>query len=98
VSFYWSEADKNLGGRVPEELTAGLNDFRLCMKGTDQNSPRCSALQGEIGSAVTCSIYEDRPSVCRIFQQASTPDPAHGCNIARIKWGMQPLSTIAPHG
>ena len=29
---------------------------------------RCSALEGEVGSRVSCSVYETRPLVCREFQ------------------------------
>src|SRR5690554_1189794 len=67
VSFYWSEAEPKLGGTVPVELTEKLDHFRSCMKGTDQTQPRCVALEGTIGQAVNCTIYEQRPTPCREF-------------------------------
>lgn len=33
--------------------------------------PRCAALTGTIGVSVTCSIYEDRPRTCRVFEPGS---------------------------
>ncbi|VDY34877.1 Uncharacterised protein [Morganella morganii] len=48
VSFYHGETDST-GGVVPAEMTEKVNDFMACMKGTDQKSPRCINLQGEVG-------------------------------------------------
>ena len=97
ATFYWSEADKATGGCVPEELTEKLNDFRIFMKGTNSSKPRCIALMGEIGESVYCSIYGIRPSVCRAFDVALGPDPKHGCNIARKKWGLPPVPQVLPN-
>lgn len=33
--------------------------------------PACSALEGEPGKDVGCSIYEDRPKQCRLFMPGS---------------------------
>lgn len=41
----------------------------FCMKGTDKFPPRCIALEGELGQAVRCTIYADRPQVCREFNE-----------------------------
>lgn len=62
------------------------------MRGTDQQSPRCIALQGEIGGAVHCSIYALRASPCREFQ-ASWVDGVHNerCDRARAAHGLSPL-------
>jgi hypothetical protein len=97
ATFYWTEADKVAGGTVPEELTEKLNDFRVCMKGTAQKNPRCIALQGEIGKAVYCSIYQDRSSVCRNFSVADNPDPNHGCNKARKHWSLPSIPNALPN-
>ena len=39
---------------------------------------QCIALKGEVGKQVRCTIYEDRPQVCREFEQGSA-----ACDIAR---------------
>jgi Fe-S-cluster containining protein len=39
---------------------------------------RCIALRGNVGSEVTCSIYERRPGVCRRFEPGGT-----ACSLAR---------------
>ena len=31
----------------------------------------CIALEGELGKDVTCTIYPDRPSTCRVFEAGS---------------------------
>lgn len=64
VSFYWAEAD-DAGGLVPSALTEPLTPFLRCMSGTNQRQNRCAALSGDIGDAVHCTIYENRPSPCR---------------------------------
>lgn len=66
VSFYWAEAD-DAGGLVPSALTEPLTPFLRCMSGTNQRQSRCAALSGDIGDAVHCTIYENRPSPCREF-------------------------------
>lgn len=97
ATFYWTEADLAAGGSVPEELTEKLNNFRVCMKGTNQSKPRCIALKGEIGKSVHCSIYENRASVCRDFDMAVNHDPNHGCNQARKYWGLPPIPGYCPN-
>lgn len=97
VSFYWSEADDG-GGVVPVELTEPLNLLMRNMRGTNQTSPRCVALQGEISRCVSCSIYENRPGPCREFTQ-SGEDGQHNeaCDRARARYGLPPLFTpMAP--
>jgi len=102
ASFYWSEASSEFNpGGVPSELTEKFNDFRLAMKGTGGGSPRCIALRGFIGRAVSCSIYERRASICREFEPSwrnNTANPR--CDKARAAWGLAPLtpeSWIDPH-
>lgn len=67
ISFYWAEADDAPGGFVPAEMTEKLNHTLRCMKGSNQVPRRCSALSGEVGRQVACSIYENRPTPCREF-------------------------------
>ena len=63
ISFYHGELDSQPGGYVPADLSVPLTPFRACMKGTEMGNGRCIA-QAEDGS---CTIYQNRPSVCREF-------------------------------
>lgn len=63
------------------------------MKGTNQPSPRCIALEGTIGHAVRCTIHPVRSSTCREFP-ASYEDGITAnerCDKARIAHGLRPL-------
>lgn len=92
VSFYWAETDDATEGGVPAALTEKLNDFRCCMRGTNQPHPRCIALQGEIGRQVMCTIYERRPQPCRDLPASwSAGVPEEKCDKARLAWGLPPL-------
>jgi hypothetical protein len=71
VSFYNGECDFNPSGSVPTELVETVNPFLVCMKGTQQKSPRCVALEGTIGVSVACQIYPLRSSTCRNFNAGS---------------------------
>jgi len=96
ISFYWAEADDVTAGGVPVHLTRKLNDFRRAMISIDGHTPRCIALVGAVGQRVLCSIYENRPSVCRGFE-ASWADgrPSERCDRARAAWGLAPLTPDA---
>ncbi|MEQ8675559.1 MAG: YkgJ family cysteine cluster protein [Aggregatilineales bacterium] len=103
VSFYWSESHPELGGSVPAEMTQPLDPFRLCMQGTDQKNPRCVALEGEIGTAVNCTIYENRPTPCREFgidwvdgMLIFSAEDYERCTRARLAKGMPPLLDDTP--
>ncbi len=89
VSFYWAEADDG-GGTVPAGLTERRDAFHRCMRGTWSATPRCIALQGEIGRQVGCSIYPLRSSACRELH-AGSPQ----CHRARQHWGLPPLASAA---
>ena len=92
VGFYWRETDDQTPGGVPLALTAPLGHHRRCMLGTDQARPRCSALEGQVGVAVSCTIYDQRPSVCREFVAAYVDgQPQERCAAARIAHGLPPL-------
>ncbi|MBU0699523.1 MAG: YkgJ family cysteine cluster protein [Pseudomonadota bacterium] len=98
ASFYWAETDEFTHGGVPAEMTYKLNDFRVAMKGTERQPPRCAALIGEIGRKVCCNIYDRRASVCREFEpswQNHQSNPR--CNQARLVWGLKPLSPDSWH-
>jgi Fe-S-cluster containining protein len=44
---------------------------------------RCVALEGEVGTAVKCSVYNCRPQACRLFEPGSKL-----CLEARSKLGL----------
>lgn len=93
VSFYWAEADPELGGSVPPELTEPLSAHRVAMSGTNGPRPRCIALEGTVGEKVRCTIYPNRASVCREFGYAGEGgEPNERCDQARAVWGLAPLA------
>lgn len=93
VSFYWGEAETELGGVVPIALTEKLNDFRRVMRGTNQPRPRCIALDGQVGHCVTCTIYPNRPTPCRDFPVSWSNGTANEeCDKARSAWGLPPIT------
>lgn len=83
VSFYWSEAV--LRG-LPDEFTEKVTPFLSCLAGTNQAVPRCTALVGDVGCRVSCSMYEQRPSPCRELQPGEDK-----CERARARHGLPPL-------
>ncbi|WP_130835133.1 YkgJ family cysteine cluster protein [[Erwinia] mediterraneensis] len=95
VSFYWAEAD-DAGGKVPAALTEPLNLFMRNMRGTNASTPRCVALQGEVGGCVSCGIYDQRPTPCRDFMM-SGENGVHNdaCDRARARYGLPPLSAAS---
>ena len=91
VSFYWAESEE-AGGVVPQALTEQVTPFLSCMQGTNSKSPRCVALEGEIGQSVSCSIYLNRPTPCREFDQSGLNGVGNeSCDRARAKYGLPPL-------
>ncbi|HCR0118313.1 TPA: YkgJ family cysteine cluster protein [Klebsiella aerogenes] len=94
VSFYWAEAD-DAGGVVPTQLTEPLPPFLRCMSGTNQRQSRCTALSGEIGESVHCTIYHQRPSPCREFAMSGEGGELNeACDRARARYGLPPLGTL----
>jgi uncharacterized protein len=92
VSFHWWETERFLGGVTPAGVTVQISQHRVAMAGTERTYPRCVALEGQVGEAVCCSIYEQRPSPCREF----SPSWANGvreerCDQARKAHGLPPL-------
>lgn len=95
ISFYWAEADDAPGGFVPSHMTEKLTPHLRCMKGSNDVPRRCSALVGEIGHQVACSIYEQRPSPCRefpVYLDGGVPNPK--CNELRAGVGLPPLPSM----
>lgn len=79
-------------GGVPVALTLPLTARLVRMRGTDESAPRCVALAGEVGRAVQCTIYEQRPSPCRDFNPyAALKIADEACARARARHGLPPL-------
>jgi len=79
-AFAWEEG-------VPRSFTLPVTVQLVRMRGTDEAPPRCAALSGIVGQAVTCTIYNARPSPCREF------DIEHeACARARRLHGLPPLA------
>ncbi|WP_348946072.1 YkgJ family cysteine cluster protein [Chitinibacter sp. FCG-7] len=90
VSFYFGESDAVPGGTVPNALVEPVTPFLVAMRGTNQPQPHCTALQGRVGEAASCGIYELRASTCR---EVDVGDER--CNTARARYG---LPAIDEHG
>lgn len=94
VAFYWREAEKGSAHEVPVELTEDLDFHTRCMKNTaKKHNPKCVALKGRIGELAYCTIYENRPSPCRVFK-ASYEDGLQNkkCDQAREQHGLKALT------
>ena len=93
VDFHPVDLVSSGGGGVPAELTMVLAPSLVRMRGTDEAPPRCVALEGEIGKAVRCRIYENRPGPCRDFAPyAPLGMGDDACDRARRRHGLPPLS------
>jgi len=93
VAFHWSEAEAFMGGTVPPELTERIDPHRVAMRGTQARQPHCVALQGTVGTAASCSIYAQRPSVCReVIPAWEFGAPSAQCDKARAAYGLAPLT------
>jgi len=66
------------------QIPAPLVDDR--QSGMRSSGNRCAALVGEVGAAVSCSVYAVRPIVCR---DCLPGDDA--CTMARAARGMMPI-------
>lgn len=92
VDFHVSERASDDTSGVPLAMTVPVTASLVRMRGTDDASPRCTALEGEIGRSVGCSIYANRPSPCREFAPYAAlgiGEPA--CDRARRRHGLLPL-------
>ncbi|NLY13941.1 MAG: YkgJ family cysteine cluster protein [Gammaproteobacteria bacterium] len=91
VSFFWGEC-QSAGGTVPDELVAPINSTYVAMIGTESKPARCTALSGELGSNVSCSIYANRSTSCQDFH-TSWEQGIHNphCDAARAAYGLEPL-------
>ncbi len=99
-SFYWREASDQTPGGAPVEWTEDLTPIYRAMKGTNDARPRCIALEGEIGKAVRCVIYDRRPTPCHAFPPSYIDGTRNErCDKARAAHGLpprQPGDWLAP--
>lgn len=96
ISFYWGETDDAPGGFVPAGLTEKLSPHLACMKGSNRLPRRCIGLSGEVGVAVACAIYDQRPSPCRefpVYLERGEPNPK--CNELRAAIGLPALAPLS---
>jgi Fe-S-cluster containining protein len=93
VDFHPAELAKTAQSTgVPAAMAIVLTPKLMRMKGTDETSPRCVALTGEIGQRVGCRIYADRPSPCHEFNPwAALGIVDDACNRARQRHGLPPI-------
>jgi len=66
------------GDSVPSDLVSRHKTGQLEV--AKHMGGRCKALEGVIGACVSCSIYENRPRVCKQFEPGSP-----GCKEARSR-------------
>ncbi len=92
VTFDASELESE-GGSVPDGVADPETSTLYRMRGTDYARPRCVALVGEIGKAVHCGLYRERPNPCREFAPlAEVGQFSESCNRARARHGLPPLT------
>ena len=92
VDFHCADLASPEHDGVAPELTVALGGKLLRMLGTDAAPPRCVALAGEIGQAVQCTIYQQRPGPCRDFAPyAALGIGDDACDRARRRHGLPPL-------
>ena len=86
------ELDTAPGGRVPAGLTEPYTPTTACMREHPDTPGRCIALAGEVGVAVSCTIYPQRPSACSDFAPLSAIGIGdEACDEARRRHGIIPL-------
>lgn len=93
VSFPEDEAEEGTGNNLLSTMSLPAGHLRRVMKGTEIRPHRCIALQGEIGLKVSCFIYNNRPSTCRMFRRSWEENIGNLlCDKARAVLGLQPFS------
>ncbi len=93
VNFPDTEITDLIKGTLLTEMSIPAGHLLRVMKGTECRSPRCVALEGEVGRRVRCLIYTGRPSTCHNFKRSWENDIGNTlCDRARAVYGMQPFS------
>lgn len=86
-SFDWPELGEDPDGEnIPPEMIDCEHGRMRC------DGDRCCALEGEIGVVVRCTIYANRPAVCREFEPT---ERIYDCNRVREWHGLPPLTPNA---
>ena len=75
-----TETDAELD-RIPTTLVAANQSGMRCI------GARCAALDGNVGVAASCTIYEIRPVVCRTCVIGDDE-----CQTARAAYGLAPVA------
>ncbi|MDP2196787.1 MAG: YkgJ family cysteine cluster protein [Rhodocyclaceae bacterium] len=89
------ELDSAPGGWVPVALTEPYTATTACMREHPDAPGRCIALEGNVGVAVRCAIYPQRPSACSEFAPLSALGRGDdACDAARRRRGLPPLGGI----
>lgn len=89
------ELDSHPGGLVPAALTEPYTATTACMREHPDLPGRCIALEGEVGLAVSCTIYAKRPEACREFAPLTIIGRGDAaCNEARRRRGLAPLEEL----
>jgi uncharacterized protein len=82
--------DDRLG--VPLDLICNDRESHRFMKGTLSRYPRCAALEGMVGTRVSCTIYKIRPATCRDFKRSWENSRGNAlCDRARAIYGLLPF-------
>jgi Fe-S-cluster containining protein len=84
VSFYWQEAVQR---GLDEGMLVQVSPWQVCFRGTEVKPVRCVNLKGEVGSCVSCHIYEQRTTPCRSVEMGDDK-----CQQARAAHGMGALA------
>ncbi len=84
VSFYWQEAVQR---GLDESMLVQVSPWQVCFRGTEVKPVRCVNLEGEVGSCVSCRIYEQRATPCRSVEMGDEK-----CLQARAAHGMGALA------
>ncbi|MCO4746521.1 MAG: YkgJ family cysteine cluster protein [Proteobacteria bacterium] len=76
----------------PHVVPAATRKY-VILAGTEGLDPRCSMLEGEVGSRCRCGIYANRPSPCRdVLASLSDGRRDPTCDEARKKHGLPRLT------
>lgn len=91
--WFPKEESSEFGGQVPQEYVEKYdkNNMNMIGRGKFKDKVFCKSLTGEIGKEVFCTIYENRPSVCRAFEVISQDGVQNSrCAKARKEAGLEP--------
>jgi len=92
--YFPSSERAEQGGFVTIDSSALYSKKTAYMKGTKTFKGKCIGLTGEIGKSVSCTIYENRPNVCRDFPVILADGRQNPrCMRARKYFGLDPKLT-----